>query len=521
MRIRLFYRTGLAVILSAITSCSLAAMESTPDLLPPEQLQPNRQAIPALAYSQVAERKDLNLLTLQNALLLALHRNPDIMISANNRKVQRYDLLTAQQQFEPQFSISGNTNYTDNNLGQGNVYNVKSATIGPTVNWNFPLGTQLSANLGYGPTTQNGPSGYDSTQTTWTVTLTQPLLQNFGTDVNEVALNNAKDNQIVDDLQLQETVINTLAGVITDYYAMVQAQHALEIANASLQQSQITLKNREALLKAGRIPRLDITQAEIDIATQQQSLAEAQQTLVSAKGQLLNDLGLPGDTIFTVDDNIDIQQLQPGMQSALELAAKNNLDLQIAEIQYREQQRNLLTSQNQNRWQLNLQLQDSHTITNTNYDDPLATPNTSVIADNKSASLNLSIPLNSVTMDQNTLSAATAMQNQEITMLSQQQTLKTSVLTAIQNLNSQWTSLQVSQQNLDLSNTNYKAAEIKFKYGQIDAFSLSQQQQQLIQAQINLVNAKIAYIQQVLNYEKLLGTLLDIWHIQFEVPTHA
>jgi outer membrane protein TolC len=516
--------------LAALTLCAMANLawadtnSTTPSLLPLpnfSQAQAAAAPNPPLLYNSPTQQTDLNLLTPQSALVLALNRNPDINIAINNRKVQRYDLLTAEQAFEPQFSVTGTTSYAKNNYGSGNIYNTSTANIGPAVTWTFPLGTQLAANWGYGPTHQSGTGAMQSTSNSWTITLTQPLLQNFGTDVNEVPLENARDDQGVDDLQLQDTIVNTVSSVMDDYYAVVQAEQSLQIAKESLVQSEATLKNREALLKAGRIPRLDVTQAEIDISTQQQSESQAEQTLNSAKAKILEDLGLPSDTNFEVVKDLTVKKINPDLNASLALAQKNNIDIQIARIQYKEQQRNMLTSENQNRWTLNLQLQRSHSLTDTTYPNTQVTPNTSNLVDNTQASLNLSVPLDDVTLDKNTLAAAVALQNQDISLRNQELALKTNVVAAIQNLQAQWTQLQVSERNLSLSRTNYNAAVIKFKFGQIDAFSLSQQQQQLIQAEINVVNAKITYLQQVRNYEKLIGTLLDTWHIQFEAPTHA
>ncbi len=526
-------------ILSMPASANTDSLLNFPNMPPFLPKRPNQAISRAnlLPIPVPVSKKNPNISPLQSAVLLALHKNPNLKVAINNRRLQRYDLLVAKEAFLPQFSLTSSLNY--NRYGTSNTVMVNgqpqsgssssssqttSGDIGPAVTWKLPLGTEIDANWQYNPSKQTGSTpGLDSqsNSNTWTVSLTQPLLKNFGFAVNEVDLNNAKTNQKIDDLQLAQQVATTIAQVVTDYYAVVQAKLSLAIAKQTLTQSRKTLFIRQQKYKAGQIAGVDVSQAKMDITTQQQSLESAKETFNTTRTTLLNDLGLPGNTIFQVDTDITLQNIKTTVAASLKQAEQHNRDLKIALLQHKISERNLITAHNANRWQLDLKLSRSHTRASTAYDNPAINPNSNDMVDNTSVSLDLTIPLNRVTIDQQNLSAAISVENDQINMENTRRTLMSNVTTAVQNLRTQWNQLTMSEASLKLAKQNYRAAQVKFNYGRIDAFTLSQQQQQLVQVKNNVVTAKIGYLTQVINYEKLMGTLLNKWHITLEAKNHV
>jgi outer membrane protein TolC len=464
-------------------------------------------------------------LTLQNAVLLALHKNPQLQISFNNRKLSTYDLVVARDKFFPQVSLASTASYTKNNYGGDNVdssgnTSTRSYNVGPTMNWTLPLGTTVTGNYAYNPSIQGGASSTHTYSGTWSVSLTQPLLQNFGTSFNEIGLKNAYDAQKNDNYQLRQTLQTTISQVIDNYYAVVQAKENLRIANQSLVTSGRTLSNRKALLRAGRIPPTDITQSELDITAQEETLSGAKQTLKTARATLLETLGLSGNTLFHVVSQVDADAIHPAVSPSQQIALRNNLTMKMARIQYTQAQRNIITEDNSRKWKLDLTLTHSRQRMRTIYANANIDSNNESISTNNVVSLNLNIPLNRVTIDQSKLSAAISMQNSQISLRNSKREVLAQVQTAIQTLDSDWVQLQTSKKKLTLSEASFKAAEVKAQYGRIDAFTLSQQQQQLISSQQNLVNQKISYLKEVTSYEKLMGTLLSTWHVHVTTPSY-
>lgn len=459
-------------------------------------------------------------ISLQAAIYLALKHNTDLLTGLNNRQLERFDLLTAKQKFEPQVNLTNSLNYSKTESTGSPDYFSKSASVGPDVTWTLPLGTQIQSSVNYQPSSQSGNGNYQTNQLGYSITVTQPLLQGFGVAVNEVDLDNAYDQQTIDDLTLEKTVQTTVINVANAYYGVVSAEQAYEIATRSEKDAEKELARRKARLEAGQIPASDVTQAHIDLMTQQQSVGTSEQALATAKADFLNTLGLPANTSFEVDANAPVFQEPAELSQSLKLALKNNIDLKTEALQSAQDQRNILKSKDSRKWTLDLVASRSRSRSNTDYED-ITDPNISQVSDNSSVALNLSIPLNQVTLDQNELSSAISLENQQIAEQQEKRSLINNITAAVNNLNNQWFQYQLSLESLTLSKQSFQAATIEYQYGKIDAFSFQQQQESYINSEQNVVNLRIDYLKQAMSYEQLVGTLLDHWHINIKAPKHV
>lgn len=504
------------------TAGDLHNLPGTPNFLPTTAQSP-ATATPQLPLT--TNLADPQALTLQGAIVIALRRNPTLNMSVNTRKVQRYDLLMAQEKFFPQTNLSASGTYSQDSDNSGDNSTTRQASIGPNVNWLLPLGTTINGSVAYNPSIQSNP-GEPSTLdqgNSWNITITQPLLQGFGLAVNEASLHNAEDQQTIDSLQLQQQVMTTVTNTITDYYALVQAQNAYAIAKQTLAAKQKTVFIRQQNLKAGRIAGMDLVQAELDLTSQQQAVDQAQLTLDNARSKLLTqDLGLPGNTPFHVVETLHITQIHPlPLADSISAAMAHNLDMQIANLQYQQQQRNLMVDANQRLWNLDLTASQTQDRENTQFAKAGIINDSNTLTKDSSVGLTLTIPLNHTGIDQQELTDATAADNAQITLANTRQTLAANVTNALASLHNLWVQMQISDENLKLTESSTEAATIKFRYGKLDAFTLSQQQQQLVQAKLNVINSQIAYLTEVLAYQQLMGTLLSNWHIHFQAPEHS
>lgn len=470
-----------------------------------------------IAPLPIPDDKDPNKLSLINAVLLALRRNPNLKEDFNNRKVSRYALLTAQQAFRPQFGFSSTYAYTKNKDGTSSDDVSRKTFIGPTVSWGLPTGTVIKGDYGYSPGSQTGDNASNTRSRNWDISITQQLLKGFGWDANMAALRNAHSDQTKADDTLEQNVITTITQVMTDYYAVVQAKETIKIDKSSLKDALETFEQRKALFQAGRVSESDLSQAELTSTQKRTTLAGDEQKFNLAREKLMNDLGLPNSTNFHVDNSVPVQRINPTLKDSLKKAVKNNLGLKIAKIGYIEAKRSLATSENNQLPSLSVEYKDSRSNTT----QTTTTGSTKTVGDTSVVSVNLSVPLDRVSIDQKSLQSAITMQNEQISFHNTKMQLKNSVITSIQNLRSQWDQIETDKVNLRLAENNYKAAQVKYQYGKINAFTLAQQQEQLQTTQNSVVNDKISYLQAVTSYEKLVGTVLQIWHIHLEGMKNA
>ena len=98
-------------------------------------------------------------------------------------------------------------------------------------------------------------------------------------------------------------------------------------------------------------------------------------------------------------------------------------------------------------------------------------------------------------------------------MQTAEQAIRSSVSSALYDLESSKHSYVLAKQALVLAKKNLSNSELSYKFGRTSAFQVSQLRNALIQSQIGLVNAKITYIGSYTNLRLLIGKVLDDWHI--------
>ena len=176
--------TALAVCLLLSASTSFAAGHALVQLPKPKQMVST--PLP---------------LTLHDAILLALSRNPSIRSSELGRISEKYALVAAYNEFEPQYSLKSDATFSDNDKA--------TYSVTPTIKWKSPVGT--SVDLGYTQQFINSPGH------ALTLTVTQPLLQGFGRDVTESGLLDSIDAERNNRIAFEADIITDVIGVNTDY----------------------------------------------------------------------------------------------------------------------------------------------------------------------------------------------------------------------------------------------------------------------------------------------------------------
>ena len=157
-------RTSILPVLTLLALPTWAVtplMNYTPQMKPLLPVQPLAANATPAPLPPISTQSKNDVLTLKDAVLIALHHNSTLTTSVNSRRLSRYDLAVAEQKFVPQFSLSSTLTYQDQDVKSsgGNVSSTdystvtKQANIGPNMQWTLPLGTVLSTKYGYSPST--------------------------------------------------------------------------------------------------------------------------------------------------------------------------------------------------------------------------------------------------------------------------------------------------------------------------------------------------------------------------------
>lgn len=254
----------------------------------------------SLAAISATAAEGATVLTLDDAVRLALERNAQIKVEAFERSIARADLLTALGQFDP--ALTFRRSYSENSaLGRSNVI---VADLIKTDDYSLGLEGTTPWGMRYhlGGTAQNqripGDDYKDNFLTFGGISVTQPLLRGFGFGSNLLGVRIARADRSIATWQFQSTAINVVTNVVIAYSDVTYAQQLLKIAHRSRDLNAGLLEENEKRFRVGSISESDVTQARARTATREEFILVAQQAVRDAVNRLRQ---LIGETVFPID----------------------------------------------------------------------------------------------------------------------------------------------------------------------------------------------------------------------------
>jgi outer membrane protein len=145
----------------------------------------------------------------------------------------------------------------------------------------FLTGTQLTVGFNNSRvSTNNGFTTYSPAITTnFRATVTQHLLQGFGTGINGRFILQAKNNRRITDSSFRQQLLYTVNQVENIYWALVSAYEDEQAKERALAQStQLTADNRKQL-EIGTLAPLDVVNSDASVASDKQALIASQSNL--------------------------------------------------------------------------------------------------------------------------------------------------------------------------------------------------------------------------------------------------
>jgi outer membrane protein TolC len=156
---------------------------------------------------------------------------------------------------------------------------------------------------------------------------TQPLLRGFKTDNQRRQLIVSQINRDISDIDLEETIANTLADVRAAYWDLSYAVAAVGVQEQALELAEQLVSDNQARVEIGTLAPIDVVQAQSEAASRRQLLAQAEQTLRTSEltlkrllvagttDELWNAELTPSDQPFISPTPIDIES---AVRSALD-----------------------------------------------------------------------------------------------------------------------------------------------------------------------------------------------------------
>src|SRR5215831_16582209 len=292
----------------------------------------------ATAAAQPGQRKTLEL-TLDGAVQRALERNPDLAIVRLDTEVDAARIGEARGAYAPVFSTvfgrSRNVTPPTNFLLGDTGVDVKDwfSTTGVRQRLPWGAGTWSISWDAARTTTNSLISSVDpNLQSGIEVAFSQPLFRDRTIDAPRQQLIVARRNHDNSELRLRESGVQTVAAVKLAYWALEASLANIGVQQRSLELAQELARQNKIRTDAGQIPPLDLVQAQVEVAQRRENLIQARTTAEDAEDRLRKLIMDPADLSFwalrlePVDEPPDLTLL-PDVDAAVRKALDGRFDL--------------------------------------------------------------------------------------------------------------------------------------------------------------------------------------------------
>jgi outer membrane protein len=203
-----------------------------------------------------------------------------LVLSTNGSGPLPYNMdpvLTGQLQYQAQSQQQSNLLFSG---GLPSLY-TDTGTYNFTYQQGFGTGTLFNVGFNNSRVTSNNPfDTYSPSITTgFTATVTQHLLQGFGTGIQDRFVLQAKNNRRITDSAFRQQLLYTVNQVENIYWGLVSAYEDEQAKERALAQStQLTEDNRKQL-QIGTLAPLDVVNSDASVAADKQALIVSQTNL--------------------------------------------------------------------------------------------------------------------------------------------------------------------------------------------------------------------------------------------------
>ncbi|MBS1534471.1 MAG: TolC family protein [Bacteroidetes bacterium] len=390
-----------------------------------------------------------SLLTLEDAVKIALENNYAIRIARNDAQVSQTNVAIGNAGMLPKVTAS----FTDSN----GIQHLSQTRADGTVN---SVDNAHSSNINYGANLD------------WTIFDGFKMFARY---------DQLKALQQLGESQMKLKILDRIGAVNTMYFDLVQQQLQLSALDTALVISKQRLTLAQNRFSIGKASKLEVLNAQVDLNADTSALLKQKELFAQTKTQLNQLLARDITTDFKVAEDIQVDP-KLNLSELTALAQKQNPQLEslliskkVAELQLKQTKANRYPT----------------VKVNTGYNFSEAKSELGFTTQSSARGLNygLSATLNLFdgnSQNRNEKIAKLTVENSKLALEEQQQALQTQLALAYQTYQTQLQLSELEEKNVQIAQQNLNITLDKFRIGTITTFEFRT-------AQLNFVEAKTRY----------------------------
>ncbi|UZR99941.1 TolC family protein [Chondrinema litorale] len=387
-------------------------------------------------------------LGIQEIIAITLENNYDIKISKNTSKSTSIDAVPGNAGYLPTVALSGSYNYSSSNSD---------------IVFADPTMPEISAS---GAVTENIAAG---------VTLNYNI---YSGGNRKYTYEKLKNENYLSDLQLQQSIETSVLNVVSQFLNVVNYYDSYEINKESVDISLKRYERAENNYSFGAMSKLELLNAEVDLRNDSTNLVQSKVAFEKSIKDLNNLMGIDPDSTYTINPDFTIED-DLVVAELIEDALNKNTSYLLARSTIRSRELDLkITKTN---YLPTLDFSGGYEYSNVSY-------GASFISTQKGLGWNAGISVSYNIFDAGSRKrekekAEIQVINQQLSIDQTKNNLKTDLLKAYDDYQSNINLLSLTERNVKTAMINYERSTEAFSTGQITGIELRE-------AQLNLLNAK-------------------------------
>lgn len=477
-------------------------------------------------------------LSLADFIELVMANNTEIQIQRLSMESPKNAITRALATFDPRIDLSfqatRSTTPTTSTLDSGrDISSSLRQPFGATYTQTFDTGT--SYNLRFNSSRSTSNSLYSTLNPSFssglTLNVTQPLIRNFGRNINRISIMTAQSRLRVSRNSFEDQLLRLLASAETAYWSVVDARENLTVNQNALDLAQKTLDRSERELELGAISELDIYQPQQNHARQQILVTTSQFSLEQAYDALRRQIGADLDPQYR---NMPIRLTEPVLppegeekidaEAMVELALRRRPDIRTLDENLYQADLSFRSARNGLRPDLSLGMNYAsngvggtiieyeagevvNTIPGGFWDsvNQLRTFNYPTYG----FSLTLRLPIRDRSAVASMADALVSKKTTELQARNTRQTVRLDVLNAVSSVEGAKQRVAQAQISLEFAQKRLDGEQLKYDLGVTDIFFLLDAQNALSNAQAELVTQAAQYRRSMVTLLRVTGQLLE------------
>lgn len=297
--------------------------------------------------------------TLREIIQMTMKNNVSIAVEEFRSKIKKEEVVEQWADFDPNITIEWNVDDRNRQFASffsnPNVSDSRRVAWSAGVNKKFSYGTELE--LKYEGTKSLTNSTFSGLNPQFGADLTfsfsQPLLKNFGVEVNEKDIYIANNNLAITDFEFIEKVIEIISEAENIYWDLVFSIEDLKVQQKSVERAMDLERRVKAQVEVGTMAPLEILQAKSEVASREESVLEAEKLIQDNEDKVKNIINLSFDSPegkkpirpadrpkFRIDPAIDLgESIRTALTSRPDYLKKmKELDSKNIMVQYNKNQ---------------------------------------------------------------------------------------------------------------------------------------------------------------------------------------